>query len=131
MTDLSSRPGSILIVDDDVEMAALLRDTLEGEGFETAVEFSGRGAIAAATRQLFDLVIVDKEMPDLNGLDLLRELRGRLPEVRLVFLTAFGGALMARAARKRGADHYLDKPIRLADLVATVRTVLATARRPA
>ena len=131
MTPSSSHPASILIVDDDVEMAALLRDALAREGFQTTVEFTGRGAIAAVTRQPFDLVILDKEMPDLNGLDLLRELRDRLPEVRLVFLTAFGGALVARAARKRGADHYFDKPIRLADLITTVRTVLAAARRPA
>jgi DNA-binding response OmpR family regulator len=129
MTDPPSPPASILIVDDDVEMAALLRDALAREGFQTTVEFTGRGAILAATRQLFDLVILDKEMPDVNGLDLLRELRERLPHVRLVFLTAFGGALVARAARKRGADHYLDKPIHLADLVSTIRAVLAAARR--
>ena len=125
----SSGPSSILIVEDDVEMAALLRDALAHAGFQTTVEFTGRGALAAATRQRFDLVIVDKQMPDLNGLDLLPALRERLPEVRLVFLTAFGGSLVGRAARKRGADHYLDKPIRLDDLITTVRTVLATARR--
>jgi DNA-binding response OmpR family regulator len=129
MTDTPTQPPAILIVDDDVEMAALLREAFTREGFRTVVEFSGRAAIVAATCEPFDVVVLDKEIPDLNGLDLLRELRARLPDVRLVFLTAFGGSLVARAARKRGADRYLDKPVRLDDLVATVRAVLGASRR--
>ena len=123
MTGADAAPPSVLVVDDDVEMASLVRDVLTREGFPTVAEFSGRGALAAVERRPFDVVIVDKEMPDLNGLDLLETLRGRLPEVRLILFTAFGGSLVARAARKRGADRYLDKPVRLDDLVATVRAV--------
>jgi DNA-binding response OmpR family regulator len=126
--DTTRRPW-VLIVDDDAQMGALLRDALAQEGFEAVAETRGRDALAAAQRRTFDVVIVDKEMPDLNGLDLMAELRSRLPEVRLIFLTAFGGALVARAARKRGADRYLEKPVRLADLIATVRAVLTTSER--
>jgi DNA-binding response OmpR family regulator len=127
--DMPGRSASILIVDDDAEMAALLRDALDREGFQAVAETRGRDALVATERRPFDVVIVDKEMPDLNGLDLMSELRRRLPEVRLIFLTAFGGALVARAARKRGADRYLDKPVRLDDLIATVRAVLAPSER--
>lgn len=129
VTDAEPPRPSILVVDDDVEMATLLRDAFTREGFNTVAEFSGRGALAAATRQVFDVIILDKEMPDLNGFDLLKELREHLPGVRLIFLTAFGGSLVARAARKRGADRYLDKPVRLNELVATVRAVLGASRR--
>jgi two-component system response regulator QseB len=126
-----SPPGapSILVVDDDIEMAVLLRDVLADEGFDTTAEFSGGAALAAVDGRPFDVVIVDKEMPGLNGLDLLAALRARLPGVRVVLLTAFGGALVARAARKRGADVYLDKPVRLADLVQTVRRLLGAPDR--
>ena len=127
--DMPGRSASILIVDDDAEMAALLRDALDREGFQAVAETRGRDALATTERRPFDVVIVDKEMPDLNGLDLMSELRRRLPEVRLIFLTAFGGALVARAARKRGADRYLDKPVRLDDLIAAVRAVLAPSER--
>jgi DNA-binding response OmpR family regulator len=128
MSEGCVRPASILIVDDDVDMAALLRDTLHREGFQTSVELTGRGALAAVTRHVFDLIIVDKELPDVSGLDLLREFRSRLADVRLMLLTGFGGALVSRAARKRGADRYLDKPVRLDDLVGAVRAVLAESR---
>jgi DNA-binding response OmpR family regulator len=123
------RRPSVLIVDDDVEMAALLRDAFNREGFDAVAEFSGRAALASATCDYFDVIILDKEMPDLNGFDLLGELRHRLPDIRLIFLTAFGGSLVARAARKRGADRYLDKPVRLDELIATVRAVLAASGR--
>lgn len=126
---MTERVSSVLVVDDDVQMAELLRDVLAREGFDTEAEFSGRAALAAVERRRFDVVIVDKEMPDLNGLDVLAALRARLPEVRLIFLTAFGGSLVARAARKRGADCYLDKPVRIDNLVATVRTVLGAPER--
>jgi two-component system response regulator HydG len=116
---------SILIVDDDAEMASLLHDALEWEGFRVVAQTRGREAIASMEREAFDLVIVDKEMPDINGLDLLSTLRARFPGLRAIFLTAFGGALVARAARKRGADHYMDKPVRLDALIETVRGLLS------
>jgi two-component system, OmpR family, phosphate regulon response regulator PhoB len=105
-----------------------LRDTFTREGLDTVTEFSGRAAGAAARRRIFDVVILDKAMPDLNGLDLLGECQ-RLPDARLILLTAFGGSLVAGAARRRGADGYLDKPVRPGELVATVRAVLAASRR--
>lgn len=120
-----NRRPSILIVDDDAEMASLLHDTLEREGFRVVVQTRGREAIASAEREAFDLVIIDKVMPDINGLDLMSTLRARFPGLRAILLTAFGGALVARAAKKRGADHYMDKPVRLDALVETVRGLLS------
>ena len=131
MTDTAARPPAVLIVDDDVEMAALLRDALEREGFRAVAETRGREAIAAAEREPFDLVIVDKEMPDIHGFDVMSELRARRPELGAIVLTAFGGSLVARAARKRGADHYMEKPVRLAALVDAVRAVLGARRKTA
>lgn len=131
MTDATARRPAILIVDDDVEMAALLRDALEREGFRAVAETRGREAIAAAEREPFDLVIIDKEIPDIHGFDVMSELRARRPDLGTIVLTAFGGALVARAARKRGADHYMEKPVRLAALVDAVRAVLDSRRRTA
>jgi DNA-binding response OmpR family regulator len=127
----AARRPAILVVDDDAEMAALLRDALEREGFRAVAETRGREAILAAEREPFDLLIVDKEMPELSGFDLMSELRARHPELRTIVLTAFGGTLVARAARKRGADHYLEKPVRLAALMDAVRAALASRPRTA
>jgi DNA-binding response OmpR family regulator len=127
--ELPVRRAAILVVDDDAEMAALLRDALEREGFRAIAATRGREAILAAERERFDLLIVDKEMPELSGFDLMSELRALHPELRAIVLTAFGGSLVARAARKRGADHYLEKPVRLAALMDVVRAVLSSRPR--
>src|SRR3990167_3267402 len=107
----------VLVVEDDPAMASLVKDTLEREGFRVSVERSGEGALAAVEREWFDVAIVDKELPVLNGLDLVSFLTHRVPEMPVILITAFGGALVAEAARSRGATHYLEKPVRLAELV--------------
>ena len=105
-------------------MAAVVRDALARAGFDVALEGSGEGAIAAAERARFDAVVVDKELPRLSGLDLVSFLSHRAPATPIVLLTAFGGALVAEAARLRGATRYLEKPVRLAVLVDTVRALV-------
>jgi CheY-like chemotaxis protein len=124
----AGRQPSILIVDDDAEMAALLCDVFEREGFRTVAETCASQALASAEREGVDLVIVDKQMPDIDGLELTSALRTRFPGLRSVLLTAFGGALVERAARERGIDHYMDKPVRLDALIETVRGLLGRSR---
>ncbi|OGL21130.1 MAG: hypothetical protein A3G44_15835 [Candidatus Rokubacteria bacterium RIFCSPLOWO2_12_FULL_73_47] len=120
----AARPPRVLVVEDDAEMAAVVRDALARAGFDVALEGSGEGAIAAAERARFDAVVVDKELPRLSGLDLVSFLSHRAPATPIVLLTAFGGALVAEAARLRGATRYLEKPVRLAVLVDTVRALV-------
>src|SRR3989304_4487626 len=70
----------------------------------------GGAARGAAERARFDAVVVDKELPRLSGLDLVSFLSHRAPATPIVLLTAFGGALVAEAARLRGATRHLAKP---------------------
>ncbi len=121
----------VLVVENDAAMASLVKDALEREGFRVSVERSGEGAIAAVEREWFDVAIVDKELPVLNGLDLVSFLTHRVPEMPVILITAFGGALVAEAALSRGATRYLEKPVRLAELVGTVRGVVGHDAGPA
>jgi mannose-1-phosphate guanylyltransferase/CheY-like chemotaxis protein len=118
---------SVLVVEDDPEMAALVESALCREGFRVVVESRGEGAIAAVERQAFDAAIVDKELPQLSGLDLVSFLIHRAPRTPVIVMTAFGGALVARAAVERGAMRYLEKPVRLAELVEAVHAVMRDA----
>lgn len=118
---------SVLVVEDDPEMAALVETALGREGFRVVVERRGDGAIAAVEREAFDAAIVDKELPQLDGLDLVSFLIHRAPGTPVIVVTAFGGALVARAALERGATRYLEKPVRLAELVEAVRAVIRDA----
>ena len=111
---------TVLIVEDDSEMRALLRDVLEREGHRVIDRASGRGLASLVERERFDVVVLDKEMPGTNGLDLLAFLRHRLPGVPVVFITAFGGPAVADEAARRGAFSYIEKPFRVSAIVDAI-----------
>jgi DNA-binding NtrC family response regulator len=106
----------VLVVDDDDQMRALLRRTLEDDGYEVAELNRGTHVLDTLRGDPFDLVILDKEMPGVTGLDLLPALRHEFPRVPVVLVTAFGGRQVAGRAIRMGAASYLEKPFRLAQL---------------
>lgn len=113
--------GSVLVIDDDAEMRAVLKDFLEREGHRVIDEASGEGAIASAELERLDVVILDKEMPGAGGFDFLSFFRRRFPDIPVILITAFGGPRVAEEAFRRGATRYLEKPFRVTDLLAAVR----------
>jgi DNA-binding NtrC family response regulator len=111
------RPAArVLVVDDDDEMRILLRRTLEFDGYQVTERDRGTHVLEALRGAPFDLIILDKEMPGLTGLDLLPILRREFPQVPVVLVTAFGGRQIAASALRLGAASYLEKPFRLAQL---------------
>lgn len=129
MSEAGEEPVTALVVDDDPAMRALLRDWLEREGFRVIEEPSGERLLALARGTRFDVVILDKEMPGLGGFDVLPAIRRQRPEVPVILVTAFGGALVAEEALKLGAQQYLEKPFQFRALIAAVRAATAAARR--
>lgn len=119
MREADDRPrpaARVLVVDDDDEMRALLRRTLEFDGYEVSERDRGTHVLEALRGAPFDLIILDKEMPGLTGLDLLPLLRREFPQVPVVLVTAFGGRQIAASALRLGAASYLEKPFRLGQL---------------
>jgi CheY-like chemotaxis protein len=108
--------GRVLIVDDDDEMRVVLRRMLESDGYDVTEQSRATHVLEALRRTPFNLVILDKEMPGLTGLDLLPVLRREFPRLPVVFVTAFGGRQVASSALRLGATSYLEKPFRLAQL---------------
>jgi DNA-binding response OmpR family regulator len=119
---------TVLLVEDDAEMRTLVKDYLETEGFDVFDQATGERAAALAACMSFDAAVVDKEMPGMNGLDLLSHLRSRWPAVPVIVMTAFGGPAVAEEALARGASDYLEKPFRIRTLAEALRAL--TARRP-
>ena len=111
-----SPTARVLVVDDDDEMRALLRRMLESEGYHVTERSRATHVLETLRNDPFDLVILDKEMPGLTGLDLLPMLRREFRELPVVFVTAFGGRQIAASALRLGATCYLEKPFRLAQL---------------
>ena len=93
----------LLVVDDDVESCEVVAEALRAEGYEVATAQGGHAALALATEHVFDIVVSDIRMPDLNGVNLLRGLREATPDVSVILMTAFGtveAALEAIKARR-------------------------------
>ncbi|MBY8821944.1 response regulator transcription factor [Sphingomonas colocasiae] len=118
----------ILLVEDEMEMAAALRSVLEREGFVVDHVHSFADAREAAIDGDHDLVLLDRTLPDGEGLSLLPELRRGNPGVPVIVLTARGDIADRVSGLDHGADDYLAKPFAMEELLARIRAVR---RRPA
>jgi DNA-binding NtrC family response regulator len=112
--------GSVLVVDDEVEIREGLEALLTSENFDVSVAESGEAGLRKLEDQPFDLMLLDVSLPDRNGIELLREIRDRDPHLAVILITAFGSIDMARAAFKNGAHDYITKPWSNDELVAQV-----------
>ncbi len=117
----------ILLVDDDVELASMLSEYLNVEGFETVCVHTGEEGVEQAARQLFDAVVLDVMLPGLNGIEVLRRLRERSP-VPVLMLTARGDHVDRIVGLELGADDYVPKPCPPRELVARLRAILRRTR---
>ena len=114
---------TILVVEDEMKIARLVRDYLEHGGFEVVVASDGESAVSAARGSKPDLVVLDLGLPGRDGLDVTRELR-RSSSVPIVMLTARGDEADRIVGLELGADDYVVKPFSPKELVARVRAVL-------
>ncbi|HYA90990.1 MAG TPA: response regulator [Thermodesulfobacteriota bacterium] len=121
----------ILIIEDDEEMRALLRDSLVEEGIEFDSAGNGSEAIRKLVEGPFDLVITDIRMPGLTGLDLLPGIKKLQPETFVIVITAFGGEEVRRKSFDRGATAYLEKPINMNRLKTLVQEMVSAKEKGA
>jgi DNA-binding response OmpR family regulator len=112
--------GRLLVVEDDETIGSLLRTGLESHGHRVVWVRGGRSALREATLAEFDLVLLDLGLPDLDGVEVCRQLRDRLPGCVVVMLTAREDEMDVVVGLEAGADDYLTKPFRLAELRARV-----------
>jgi two-component system response regulator MprA len=117
----------ILVVDDDPAVLSGLRRALTLEGYEVLVAEDGDAALAAASADGLDLVILDVMLPDIDGFEVCRRLRTR-SDTPVLLLTARDTVPDRVAGLDRGADDYLVKPFALDELLARVRALLRRAQ---
>jgi DNA-binding NtrC family response regulator len=120
----SGRAG-ILVVEDDAAMREMLREALEDEGYAVETAPDGRAGVERVRRGGIDLVISDVKMPDLDGLDMLREIKAISPSPTVITVTAFGSIDTAIRAVKLGAFDYITKPFEVDQLILSVDKALA------
>ena len=118
----------LLVVDDDEASRSAVAEALLAEGYEVATARGGMEALALASDQVFDVVVSDIRMPDLDGLSLLRGLHEATPDLSVILMTAFGNVEAALKAIKDGAYDYVSKPLHLDELLLTVRRAIEQRR---
>jgi DNA-binding response OmpR family regulator len=120
----------LLLVEDDETIGHALSSSLAAHGHEVSWQSTGRGALAQAAKGPLDLVLLDLGLPDLDGVAVCRELRGTRPEAVVVMLTARDEEMDVIIGLEAGADDYLTKPVRLAELHARIRAHLRRSAPP-
>ncbi len=114
----------ILIAEDEERIAAFVEKGLRAEGHTTTVVHDGDEALQLGRSGLFDLVLLDLGLPGRDGLDVLRAMRATGTRTPVIILTARAGVDDTVAGLEHGADDYMTKPFRFAELLARVRTRL-------
>ena len=112
----------ILIVDDDTELCELLQEYLTAEELSSESVHDGLSGLNKIKNESFDLVILDIMLPEMNGLDLLKEVR-KTSKIPVIMLTAKGDEIDRVLGLELGADDYIPKPFSPRELVARIRAV--------
>lgn len=119
---------TVLSVDDSASVRQMVKITLSGAGYEVVQASDGAEGLAKAQEKAVDLVVTDLNMPVMNGLSLIRELR-KLPAYRgvpILFLTTESDAAVKQEAKAAGATGWITKPFQQDQLVAVVKKVLGS-----
>ena len=120
----------ILLIEDDPRLARMVDDYLSGAGFRVTQAATGRAGLALAQREVFDAMVLDLMLPDIDGLEVCREVRAKA-QTPILMLTARGDAMDRVVGLEMGADDYLPKTFEPRDLLARLRAILRRAHAPA
>ncbi len=114
----------ILVIEDEPQLARLVEMHLCDAGCRVEVALTGAAGLAQASKHRFDLMVLDLMLPDVDGLDICRELRSQRDYTPILILTARTGELDRVLGLELGADDYLTKPFSVRELVARVKAIL-------
>jgi DNA-binding response OmpR family regulator len=114
----------ILIVEDEPNMVAGLRDNFEYEGFQVITALDGVEGLDRALKESPDLIVLDVMMPRMSGLDVCKQLKAKRPSIPIIMLTARGQEVDKVVGLELGADDYVTKPFSIRELLARVRAIL-------
>ena len=124
--------GRILVIDDEKDLLELVRYNLESDGFNVKSARDGEMGLAAAKRELPDLIVVDLMLPGIDGLDVCRSLRSdtRTTHIPIIMLTAKSAESDRILGLELGADDYITKPFSPRELIARIKAILRRTSAP-
>ncbi len=119
-----SKKYRILVVDDETDLRRLLTDVLISQGYEITDASDGEEAIESLKHHPFDLALLDIQMPNVNGIQVLKYIHQYHPDTKAIMLTGYADLKHAMEAKEYGARDFIDKPYKLDDVLATIKNVL-------
>jgi two-component system response regulator HydG len=125
---MSGEQVDILVVDDDISHCTILQALLRGWGYRVALAHNGVQALEQVRQQVFDLVLCDIRMAEMDGIETLKEIKTLNPSIPVLIMTAYSSVDTAVEALKSGALDYLIKPLDFDKLQQTLSQALAHTR---
>jgi two-component system NtrC family response regulator len=114
----------VLLIDDNENLCRITKYQLEKSGYSVDVAYSGREGLQKFGQMTYDVIISDVQMPDISGLELVKQVREKNEEIPIIIITAFGSVENAIQASGVGADDYLIKPFTKEQLIFTIEKIL-------
>ncbi|MBN1383323.1 MAG: response regulator [Elusimicrobia bacterium] len=118
----------ILVIDDEKPILEFCRKILRKNGYDVEIAEGGEEGLKKVKDDTFDLIILDWHMPNVNGIEVLRNVKKDYPKVEVIMMTAYGTIASAVEAMKAGAYDYLVKPFEITDLISVVQRCLEKRR---
>jgi two-component system copper resistance phosphate regulon response regulator CusR len=119
----------VLLIEDTPDLVSVILRGLQEEGMEVSVAADGTTGLEMALKYEFDLIILDIMLPGMNGIQVCKTIRTRNTELPILMLTALGSTENIVTGLESGADDYLVKPFKLAELIARMRTLVRRSNR--
>ena len=111
----------ILVIDDDVYITKVLAAILEDKGYNVDIAGTGTEAITKTQKNLYDIMLVDIRLPDMEGTEILSRVRDTTPKIRKIIITGYPTLQNAITAINKGADAYILKPFDVKKMLATIK----------
>lgn len=124
-------PGRILVLDDEPSVRALLERVLGGAGHQVSSVDNGEDALQLLAKERFDLIVADKNLPGMNGLEVLRLARTQHPGLQAILITGYPSDESRETATALGVHSYVTKPFGILAILGACDQAIALARGPA
>lgn len=123
MTD--STKARILIADDEDDLRMLLEHVVTGAGYDVTTAADGEEAISMLGKNTYNVVLLDIQMPNTSGIEVLKYIQKNTPSTKTIILTGYADLKHAMEAREFGAQDFISKPYKVEEVMMTIRRLLA------
>jgi DNA-binding NtrC family response regulator len=115
----------VLVVDDEADLRMLLEHAVAKAGYEVVTASDGEEAISLLVKRKFDIVLLDIQMPNTNGIEVLKYIQKNTPTTKTIMLTGYADLKHAMEAREFGAQDFISKPYKVEEILYTITRLLS------